>query len=222
MFMVMSAFGLPIPEEVVLVCAGLVGYMSLNPAEYPPPYDGATSVNVYVLAGVAFFAVMGSDFLIYYLGHRWGPRLFKMRWFSRMMSEQALERVQRWMRQYGYWTVIIFRFTPGVRFPGHLTCGAMGLSPWKFIAVDSIAAGFSVPTQVFLVSFYGKYILQYFTRFKIVVFSVLGAALIAFLIYKILQSRAAAKNRATAISPTGPIDAQSALGSHARKEHQAR
>lgn len=186
-FMLMSAFGLPIPEEVVLVSAGFIGYMALNPAEYPPPYPGAHGVNVYVLAAVAFVAVLGADFLIYYIGKRLGPRLFRQSWFQRMVSDKSLVRVQRWMRAYGYWTVILFRFTPGVRFPGHLTCGAMGLSPWKFISVDAIAAGFSVPTQVLLVSFYGQYILQYFTKFKIFFFSALGVAFVLFVVHKIIQ-----------------------------------
>ncbi len=188
-FMLMSAFGLPLPEEVVLVSAGFVGYMSLNPDLFPPPPEATSKVNVYVLAVVAFVAVMASDYLIYALGRRFGPRLFQFRWFKRMMSEAALRRVQQWMRKYGLWTVIVFRFTPGVRFPGHLTCGAMGLSPWRFLAVDWIAAGISVPTQVLLVSFYGKYILTYFTRFKIYVFSAAGIGLVIYLTLKFLNKR---------------------------------
>lgn len=188
-FMLLSAFGLPIPEEVVLVSAGFVGYMSLNPATFPPPYPGAQSVNVYILSAVAFFAVMGADYLIYHLGRHFGPKLFKMRFFSRMVSDDALTKIQRWTKRYGYWAVFIFRFTPGVRFPGHLMCGAMGLSPWRFIGVDALAAGISVPTQVLLVSFYGEYILQYLSRFKIALFSVMGAALVIFIVYKFVQKR---------------------------------
>ena len=191
LFMVLSAFGMPIPEEVVLISSGFVGYMSLHPAEYPPPYAGAPKVDVYVLAAVAFFAVIGSDFLIYYLGKKVGPRLFKMRFFARLVSDVALERIQRWTRKYGYWAVLIFRFTPGVRFPGHLMCGAMGLSPWRFLGVDVIAAGVSVPTQVLLVSFYGDEILKYLTRFKIALGVTLGTALVVFLIYKLAQRQRA-------------------------------
>jgi membrane protein DedA with SNARE-associated domain len=189
LFMLMSAFGLPLPEEVVLISAGFVGYMSLHPDLFPPPIDATSKVNVYVLAVVAFAAVMASDYLIYSLGRRYGPRLFQFRWFKRMMGESALRRVQLWMRKYGLWTVIVFRFTPGVRFPGHLTCGAMGLSPWRFLAVDWIAAGLSVPTQVLLVSFYGKFILTYFTRFKIYVFSVAGIAVVIYLTFKFLNRK---------------------------------
>jgi membrane protein DedA with SNARE-associated domain len=189
LFMLLSAFGLPIPEEVVLISAGFVGYASLNPDKFPPPTPDAEGVNVYLLAAVAFFAVMGADFLIYWLGKVFGPRMFKMRFFSRLVSEEALNKIQNWTKKYGYWAVLIFRFTPGVRFPGHLMCGAMGMSPWRFIAVDSLAAGISVPTQVLLVSFYGEFILQYFTRFKLVLFSLFGAALIGFVLWKFLQKR---------------------------------
>lgn len=179
-FMLMSAFGLPIPEEVVLISAGLVGYMSLHPEKYPPPTHSSTPVDIYILAAVAFTAVMSSDYLIFYLGRKLGPKLFKMKWFCRFVSEPQLVKIKRWMWEYGSWTVFVFRFTPGVRFPGHLCCGATGLPAWKFLAVDWLAAGVSVPTQVLLVSFYGEYILKYFTQFKIYFFSTLAVILVTY------------------------------------------
>lgn len=188
-FMFLSAFGLPIPEEIVLISAGFVGYMSLNPDRFPPPPDATSKVNVYLLALISFVAVMASDYLIYYLGRRFGPRLFKVRWFARMMPEKTQQRIRQWMWEYGSWTVIVFRFTPGIRFPGHLTCGAMGVSPWRFIAIDWLAAGLSVPTQVLLVSFYGKFILQYFTRFKIYFFSTLALVLLIYFGLKYLNKK---------------------------------
>lgn len=188
-FMLLSAFGMPIPEEVILVSSGFVGYMALNPQLYPPPEGATTRVNVYILAAIAFFAVMASDFLIYTLGKTFGPKLFKKKLFARLVSDKSLAKIQKWTQKYGYWAVLIFRFTPGVRFPGHLMCGAMGLSPWRFLAVDTIAAGFSVPSQVLLVSFYGDYILQYLKQFKLIVFTIIGVGLIGVLIYKYLQRR---------------------------------
>lgn len=184
LFMFASGFGLPIPEEVVLVSAGLLGYLSLNPdhAIYPPPYPDAHTVNVYTLAAVSLAAVMGADFLIYSLGKRFGPRFFRTKLFSRLMTPERMSRAQAWVRKYGYFTVFIFRFTPGVRFPGHLMCGAMGLSPYKFVGVDALAAMISVPTQVLLVSFYGKDILHYLKEFKIIVFSLLAVIGLYFLL----------------------------------------
>ncbi|MDX9730570.1 MAG: DedA family protein [Bdellovibrionales bacterium] len=186
-FMILSAFGLPLPEEVILVSAGFVGHMSLFPAEPHP--EGVHVVNVHVLATVAFFAVMGSDYLIYFLGKKFGPSLFHTKWFGRMVSPERLEKVRGWMQKYGYWPVIVFRFTPGVRFPGHLMCGAMGLSLWKFLAVDALAAGISVPTQIYFVTFYGREILHYFKTAKIYLFSALAIGLMVFLFLKWRERR---------------------------------
>jgi membrane protein DedA with SNARE-associated domain len=197
LFMILSAFGMPIPEEIILISSGFVGYMALNPDQFPPPSPDATAVNVWVLGAVAFIAVIGSDYLIYFLGQTFGPKLFKMRLFARLVSPSALERIQRWTRKYGYWAVILFRFTPGVRFPGHLMCGAMGLSRWKFLAVDTLAAGISVPTQVLLVAFYGEVILKHFARFKLYFFSALAVGFIIFMILKIIERRRLAKTAPT-------------------------
>lgn len=196
-FMLLSAFGLPIPEEVVLISAGLIGNSALSFNE--PNSSPLEIVNVYVLSGVAFLAVISSDSLIYGLGRRFGPKLFKMRWFNRMVSDQSLERIQTLSRKYGYWAVVIFRFTPGVRFPGHLMCGAMGLSLGRFLLIDALAAGISVPTQVLLVSFHGKAILKVFMDVK---FYVLTTAAIAAVIYFSLRYLRQRRSRAGAIPPS--------------------
>ncbi|CAN5639128.1 DedA family protein [soil metagenome] len=199
-FMILSAFGLPLPEEVILISAGFVGHMALFPAIPHPP--GVGVVNVHVLAAVALVAVLGSDYLIYFLGKNFGPALFRQRWFQRVVSPERLARVKGWMQKYGYWPVIVFRFTPGVRFPGHLMCGAMGLSAWKFLAVDSIAAIISVPTQIYFVSFYGREILHYFKTAKLFILGVIAIGTIVFFFNKWRESR---KNPPS-VPPSAPTE----------------
>ncbi len=177
LFMLASGFGLPIPEEVTLISSGLVAYMAMNPDIYPPP-EGGTPVNAYVLATVAFFAVIMSDTLIFCLGRWFGRPLMRKPFFRRYFSEESLARVEGWVRRRGVIAAGIFRFTPGIRFPGHLMCGAMGLSAPLFLTVDAIAAMISVPTQILLIAFYGETILFYLGRFKYF----LAAAIVAFLI----------------------------------------
>ena len=178
-FMLASAVGFPLPEEVVLVSSGFIAHFALFPDSPHPP--DASIVNIHIMAWNAFLAVIFSDFLIYWLGKRLGPKAFELRIFRRMVSEERLAKVKTWMQKYGYWTVIVFRFTPGVRFPGHLRCGAMGLSPVKFIAVDSIAALISVPTQIYFVGYYGREILKHLQTAKIYLFSALAVGLLIFI-----------------------------------------
>jgi membrane protein DedA with SNARE-associated domain len=207
-FMILSAFGLPLPEEIVLVSVGFVGYMSIHPQLYPPPYAGASGANVYLLALSAFFAVIASDYLIYFLGQTFGPALFKMRWFARLVNDTALARIQRWTRRYGYWAVVVFRFTPGIRFPGHLMCGAMKLKTWRYLTIDIIAAGISVPTQVLLVCFYGNYILKYFHQFKIYVVIAVILTFATVFSFKQLKKRRALAYRARAVTVDQPSAAE--------------
>ncbi len=167
--MILSAFGLPLPEEVVLISSGLVGYTALHPDKFPPPYPGAPVVNVYILAIASFVSVVFSDYLIYFLGQKFGKRILYSRFFSRMINPKRMIKIEEWVKAYGYFACVIFRFTPGIRFPGHLMCGAMGLNTLGYLAIDSTAALISAPTQVLLAAFYGNEILHYLREFKIIV-----------------------------------------------------
>lgn len=203
MFMLMSGFGLPIPEELVLVSCGLIGYMALNPDKYPPPAPGMESIDVYVLAFVCLFAVMMSDTIVYLIGKRHGVKVFyilaKIKYFfltpskkkeitieeiyQHYLASPTFAKINGLFQNHGMLAVGIFRFTPGVRFPGHLSCGMMGVSIWKFLMVDFIVAVISVPTQVLIVSFNGEVILDKFKEFKIIILSV-AAVIIAIYLFK--------------------------------------
>ena len=167
-FMTASSFGLPIPEEVTLLSAGLVAYMAQNPDQFPPPTPDAQGVNLYVLATVCFFAVLGSDLLIYTLGKVFGRRLVKTKFFTSEKGQKRFAKINRVYQRYGHWGCGLFRFTPGIRFPGHMSCGMMGIPVWKFLLIDGSAALISVPTQVFLVAAYGEVILSKVKQFNMI------------------------------------------------------
>lgn len=192
--MVMSSFGFPVPEEVTLVSAGLIGYMGSHPDKFPPPFPGAEVASVEALATVCFLAVFLSDFLVFTLGRVLGVRFLESRMMRRY--QEKMTKISGWAKKYGAYASGIFRFTPGLRFPGHFSCGMLGLSPWKFLAVDGTAALISVPTQVFLVAYYGEEILVYFTQFKMVLFGLLALAAAVWIGYKVKQRLSAASAKA--------------------------
>jgi membrane protein DedA with SNARE-associated domain len=185
LFMFASSFGLPVPEELVLVTSGLVAYMAHNPLEFPPPYEGAQGVNVATLAFICFLAVFMSDLLVYLIGKFFGGKIIKTKFFQKQVAGKGFDVINSWFQKYGGWACGIFRFTPGLRFPGHMSCGLLGIPLWKFMLVDGIAAGISVPTQVYLVATYGKLILDKIAKYKIIAASVLGVLIVIWLIRKI-------------------------------------
>lgn len=166
LFMFASSFGFPVPEELVLVTSGLVAYMAHNPDKFPPPYPGAESVNVYTLCIVCFLVVFMSDFIVYLIGKFFGGRIIKTRFFQKQVAGKGFDTINSWFQKYGGLACGFFRFTPGLRFPGHMSCGLLGIPVWKFIAIDGIAALISVPTQVYFVATYGEIILSKITEFK--------------------------------------------------------
>jgi len=185
MFMLASSYGLPIPEELVLVSAGLVAYMAHNPAKFPPPYPGAQGVDVVTLCIVCFLAVFLSDLQVYLIGKYFGARIIKTKFFQKQVAGEGFNKINLFFQKYGGLACGVFRFTPGLRFPGHLSCGLLGIPLWKFVAIDVLAAGLSVPTQVYFVATYGDVILDKVAEFKIYLISVLAVAGIVWLLRRV-------------------------------------
>lgn len=179
-FMFASSFGLPVPEELVLVSSGLVAFLSMHPQDYPPPYPGAEGVDVYTLMIVCFLAVFMSDFLVYCIGRFLGERLMKYPYVKKQMDGPAYSTIQKWFDKYGSWCCGMFRFTPGLRFPGHLSCGILKIPMWKFVTIDGFMALVSVPTQVWFVANYGKIIVE---RLQAAKFYMFGAFFVIFMVW---------------------------------------
>ena len=189
LMMLASSVGFPLPEEVTLVSIGILAFMGAHPEQFPPPYPGAPVVNVHEAALIAFLAVFGGDFLIYSIGKKWGRKIIEHRSLKRFFPDSMLQKVELWTKKYGAFACFIFRFTPGIRFPGHLACGMLRFEAWKFILIDGIAAGISVPTQIYLLAIYGEPILKFLKEFKIVLFSLIAIAIIVFIVRKFIQRR---------------------------------
>ena len=180
-----SSFGLPVPEELVLVTSGLVAYMAHNPDKFPPPYVGAEGVNIITLAMVCFIAVFLSDLIVYLIGKFFGGKIIKTRFFQKQVAGKGFDTINSWFQKYGGWACGIFRFTPGLRFPGHMSCGLLGIPLWKFIMIDGLAALISVPTQVYFVATYGEIILNKIAEFKLIGLVILSVVLVIWLIRKV-------------------------------------
>ncbi|MBF0441156.1 MAG: VTT domain-containing protein, partial [Oligoflexales bacterium] len=135
---ILASFGLPVPEEIMLVSVGMVCYMGSRPDLFPPPYESAKPLDVYMTSIIAFFSVFLADVLVFWLGRTYGDRILSMQFMQRFAS--AIGRAINWTKRYGAFAAAFFRFTPGLRFPGFFSCGTLGLAWWKFLLADGLAA----------------------------------------------------------------------------------
>jgi membrane protein DedA with SNARE-associated domain len=125
---------LSLPEAVVYVL--LYGASFLENVLPPVPGDTVVVFGGY-LAGrghlslpVTFVAVtLGSwsGFMCYYLLGRWLGQTGVHAWLGRWISQQALQRGERWVRRYGQWVVLANRTLPGARSVISLAAGFAGL-----------------------------------------------------------------------------------------------
>lgn len=192
--MLFSAVGLPVPEEVTLISVGILAFMGSHPNQFPPPFPGAPVVEAQMAALIAFLAVFASDTLIYGIGRLYGEKIFNHPWFKKFISDELMLKVRNWTQKYGAYACGIFRFTPGIRFPGHLACGALKFPLWKFLVIDGFAALISVPTQILLISMYGESILGVLKEIKLVIFSALALLIVYFLYKKWIEKKRSIKN----------------------------
>jgi len=164
--MFLSSLGLPLPEEFSIISLGVLSYMGAHPEIYPPPYEGAPYVKVLPSIIVCAGSIFLSDFLIFSVGRRFGPSIFKSEWFGRHVKPDKLDKVKTWARKWGSVVPGLFRLIPGARFPGHLLCGALGIKKSAFIAVDGFVVALVVPTQILLISHYGEVVVDVIKKFQ--------------------------------------------------------
>ena len=186
--MTMGSFGLPISEEVVIISAGLMAYIGSHPELYPPIKESADFMTIHTTAFVCFLSVFLSDFLVFNLG-RFLSGSMKIKYIDRLVSPKKMEKISKWIHRYSYFYPAVFRFLPGLRFPGHLSSGFFKIPFSQFILVDGLAALLTVPTQVIIIGIFGQAIIEHLKIFISALAFLMIAFIILFLFRKIKEIR---------------------------------
>jgi membrane protein DedA with SNARE-associated domain len=130
--LVLTSFGLPIPEDVSLVAAGALAR------------TGHSSWLSTIFVG--YVGVLTGDVIAFMMGRRVG--LHPTGWLGRMFDDHHIERIMRFYRRFGDWTVVICRNLPGMRFPAFFFSGATGMPLKRFLLLDGLAAVVTVGVWV--------------------------------------------------------------------------
>jgi membrane protein DedA with SNARE-associated domain len=124
-FIVLTGFGLPLPEELAVVTAGLLA---------------ATGKLVTAPAlAVCMVAALLGDSAVFALGafaRRHAGQ--KLAWWFPRVNEAHIERAETLLREHGFKVLFVARFLVGLRFPVYLAVGASRMSFARFVLVDSV------------------------------------------------------------------------------------
>jgi membrane protein DedA with SNARE-associated domain len=133
LFMVLTGCGLPLPEEVAIVFAGVQS--AQGDLQTPP-----------ALAACLLGALVG-DAAMYAIGRRFGHSLIrrhpKLAWLLHAEREEQFERA---ILRHGFKVLLAARFMIGIRGPVYLAAGAVRMPFRKFIFWDLFCATFVVST----------------------------------------------------------------------------
>lgn len=126
-----AGLGLPIPEEIPVLAAGVLA--------------GEGVVRWWIALPVCLLGILAGDTVLYWIGHHWGEHILDFRFVRLVLSRDREERFKAAYHRHGVKIVFTARHIAGVRAAAFLTAGIVRLPFLRFLAVDSGAALIGVP-----------------------------------------------------------------------------
>ena len=143
--LVLTGSGLPIPEEVPIIAAGI---LSANGTLDP------LAAFLCCLCG----AIVG-DCVMYWIGYHFGRGVLRdHRWWARFVTPQREAQIEVKFRRHGLKVFFLARFLVGLRSPVYLTAGILRVSFKRFFLIDLICATSVVGTFFGLTYLFGQHI----------------------------------------------------------------
>ena len=127
----LTQLGVPVPETVFIVAAGIVSQHSGLPLLVP-----AVACCVAVLVG---------DLMLFYLARAFGARAFERRSLRWLLPPRALPRIDALFTKHGSMTIFVARFISGVRAATFVLAGMRRMPLRQFLIWDGAAVLVTVP-----------------------------------------------------------------------------
>lgn len=129
--LLLGGLGVPIPEEMSVVAAGILSRGGL--------------ARWWLALPVCVVGVLAGDVALYWAGWHWGERVLNWRAVRWVLTRRREERLKAAYRDHAMMTVATARHVGGLRAAAFLTAGIARVPFWKFILADAAAALVSVP-----------------------------------------------------------------------------
>jgi membrane protein DedA with SNARE-associated domain len=200
--LLLCGFGLPMPEDVVLVAGGVLAWLGSD-LETATFAGMVRDRGLLIMIAVGLGGILAGDSAIFLMGRRFGVRVAEIRPLRRVVTPEKLEQVEKKIRRYGNVVVLVARFLPGLRAPTFFTVGHARMPYWEFVLFDGAAALVSAPLWVAVGFYFGSDIhaaARAASRFGHYILAAVVAVAGALLV-RWIQGRRAARARAAAAAP---------------------
>lgn len=130
---VIASLGVPIPEDVPLIAAGV-----LLASENPPGTWTGTLI-------VSLIGIMSGDTILYTIGRIWGRSVLRQRLVRKVVSPRLLRNAMKQFEKNGVWFCFFGRFFVGIRAAMCMSAGITRFPFWRFFLADLTGAVLSIP-----------------------------------------------------------------------------
>jgi membrane protein DedA with SNARE-associated domain len=144
LLLILGTLGLPFPEDTTLMLSGFL-----------MAHDIIQSLPALM---IIYPTLLMTDFLLYWIGKRYGRRVVEHRIFHRIISLNRLLKLQRKFRKRGIWVVFFGRHLLGVRAQIFLAAGVMRMPARKFLLADALSALITIALMIGIGYFGGSQI----------------------------------------------------------------
>lgn len=164
-----AGFGLPLPEDVPLVLAGVIVHQTTGDAIQP--------LILMMCTGLA--GVIVGDSCLFWIGRIYGEDVLAKKWIQRFAKPWLVEKARIKFEKHGAKILFVARFMPGLRAIMFLIAGTFKLPYWKLLAFDGSAAVISVPVWIWAGWYFPTKIESIFSNTKTATFIVFGVLIVA-------------------------------------------
>ncbi|MBA4106113.1 MAG: hypothetical protein C0485_10165 [Pirellula sp.] len=149
LLMVLTGCGLPVPEEVFIIGAGVLSANGELRPEFAFP--------------AALLGALVGDAAMYGIGYRFGRLLHRYPKLSKLFGADREEYFERAVERHGFKVLLLARFMVGVRGPVYLAAGVVRMPFLKFLLWDLVCATLVVGAFFSLAFFFGEEIADLLT-----------------------------------------------------------
>lgn len=174
-FLVLTGCGLPLPEEVALIAAGV---LSAPPNPRMDPWLALLCCLVGCLVG---------DSIMYFIGRKIGRRVMNSNTpWGKYLTPEREKLLEYMIHQHGVKVLFVARFLVGIRSPVYLTTGILKFPYVRFILADLLCASVVILLFFGLSYYFGPVVGEWIRKSEIVltIVVVLGVLLAGFLAYR--------------------------------------
>lgn len=142
--LLVAGFGVPIPEDPILLTAGLLAHRGILPA--------------WLVLMVIYASVLTADCVIFLIARHFGESLLERPLFRSIFTPRRRDHVHNLFQKHGPRAVFIGRHIAGLRAVVFATAGMEGMKFATFLIWDGMAAMISVPVMFSLGYFFSAHL----------------------------------------------------------------